>query len=448
MLPDAFCKKMETLLGAEYPDFLTALDRPRAVGLRLNPLKTEDPPVLPFALTPVPWEPTGFYYDPEARPGLHPWHDAGLYYLQEPSAMAPAALLDPQPGERVLDLCAAPGGKTTQIAGRMRNRGLLVCNEIHPKRAAVLSGNVERLGIANALVLNEHPARLSERFPAFFDRVLVDAPCSGEGMFRKHDAAWADWSPETVAMCARRQAEILDSAAVMLRPGGRLVYSTCTFSPEENEETVSAFLRRHPDFSVEQTDAPWFAPGRPDWVPDGQPELARTLRLWPHLLRGEGHFAAVLRRGEAGEERFALRPSPCGGQSDRLPAEVRELLRALNVNLPAGLPVLWGERVFWAPPDLPELRGLKALRPGLELAVLKKGRAEPAHALALYLREASAVRNLSQTEAAHYLRGETLPTAFGSGWTLLRLGGCSLGWAKAAGGVLKNHYPKGLRTLG
>ncbi len=448
MLPDAFCKKMETLLGAAYPDFLTALDRPRAVGLRLNPLKTEDPPVLPFALTPVPWEPTGFYYDPEARPGLHPWHDAGLYYLQEPSAMAPAALLDPQPGERVLDLCAAPGGKTTQIAGRMRNRGLLVCNEIHPKRAAVLSGNVERLGIANALVLNEHPARLSERFPAFFDRVLVDAPCSGEGMFRKHDAAWADWSPETVAMCARRQAEILDSAAVMLRPGGRLVYSTCTFSPEENEGTVSAFLRRHPDFSVEQTDAPWFAPGRPDWVPDGQPELARTLRLWPHLLRGEGHFAAVLRRGEAGEERFALRPSPCGGQSDRLPAEVRELLRALNVNLPAGLPVLWGERVFWAPSDLPELRGLKALRPGLELAVLKKGRAEPAHALALYLREASAVRDLSQTEAAHYLRGETLPTAFGSGWTLLRLGGCSLGWAKAAGGVLKNHYPKGLRTLG
>ncbi|MCR5552552.1 MAG: RsmF rRNA methyltransferase first C-terminal domain-containing protein [Oscillospiraceae bacterium] len=448
MLPDAFCKKMETLLGAEYPDFLTALDRPRAVGLRLNPLKTEDPPVLPFALTPVPWEPTGFYYDPEARPGLHPWHDAGLYYLQEPSAMAPAALLDPQPGERVLDLCAAPGGKTTQIAGRMRNRGLLVCNEIHPKRAAVLSGNVERLGIANALVLNEHPARLSERFPAFFDRVLVDAPCSGEGMFRKHDATWADWSPETVAMCARRQAEILDSAAVMLRPGGRLVYSTCTFSPEENEGTVSAFLRRHPDFSVEQTDAPWFAPGRPDWVPDGQPELARTLRLWPHLLRGEGHFAAVLRRGEAGEERFALRPSPCGGQSDRLPAEVRELLRALNVNLPAGLPVLWGERVFWAPPDLPELRGLKALRPGLALAVLKKGRAEPAHALALYLREASAVRDLSQTEAAHYLRGETLPTALGSGWTLLRLGGCSLGWAKAAGGVLKNHYPKGLRTLG
>lgn len=448
MLPDAFCKKMETLLGAAYPDFLTALDRPRAVGLRLNPLKTEDPPVLPFALTPVPWEPTGFYYDPEARPGLHPWHDAGLYYLQEPSAMAPAALLDPQPGERILDLCAAPGGKTTQIAGRMQNRGLLVCNEIHPKRAAVLSGNVERLGIANALVLNEHPARLSERFPAFFDRVLVDAPCSGEGMFRKHDAAWADWSPETVAMCARRQAEILDSAAVMLRPGGRLVYSTCTFSPEENEGTVSAFLRRHPDFSVEQADAPWFAPGRPDWVPDGQPELARTLRLWPHLLRGEGHFAAVLRRGEAGEERVTLRPSPCGGQSDRLPAEVRELLRTLNVNLPAGLPVLWGERVFWAPPDLPELRGLKALRPGLELAVLKKGRAEPAHALALYLREASAVRDLSQTEAAHYLRGETLPTACGSGWTLLRLGGCSLGWAKAAGGVLKNHYPKGLRTLG
>ena len=449
MLPEAFCEKMEALLGDEYPAFLAALDRPRAVGLRLNPLKTENPPPLPFGLVQVPWEPTGFCYDAETRPGLHPYHDAGLYYLQEPSAMAPAALLEPRPGERILDLCAAPGGKTTQIAGRMQNRGLLVCNEIHPKRAAVLSGNVERLGIANALVLNEHPARLAERFPAFFDRVLVDAPCSGEGMFRKHDAAWADWSPETVAMCARRQAEILDSAAAMLRPGGRLVYSTCTFSPEENEGTVSAFLRRHPDFSVAAADAPWFEPGRPDWVPDGQPELARTFRLWPHRLRGEGHFAAVLqRRGEAASADVGASSRPALRGAEKLPAEVRELLQQLDVCLPEGFPLLWGERVFWAPPELPDLRGLKALRPGLELAVLKKGRAEPAHALALFLRGAANVRDLTPEEADRYLRGETIPSPSGSGWTLLRLDGCSLGWAKAAGGVLKNHYPKGLRTVG
>ena len=183
--------------------------------------------------------------------------------------MAPAALLDPRPGERILDLCAAPGGKTTQIAGRMLGRGLLVCNEIHPKRAAILASNVERLGIANALVLNEHPARLVQRFPGFFDRILVDAPCSGEGMFRKHDAAFTDWSPQTVEMCARRQAEILDSAAQMLRPGGRLVYSTCTFSPEENEGSMESFLRNHPDYTLEQVDAPWFSPGRPDWVAGG-----------------------------------------------------------------------------------------------------------------------------------------------------------------------------------
>ena len=449
MLPEAFCEKMEALLGDEYPAFLAALDRPRAVGLRLNPLKTDNPPPLPFGLVPVPWEPTGFCYDAETRPGLHPYHDAGLYYLQEPSAMAPAALLEPRPGERILDLCAAPGGKTTQIAGRMQNRGLLVCNEIHPKRAAVLSGNVERLGIANALVLNEHPARLAERFPAFFDRVLVDAPCSGEGMFRKHDAAWADWSPETVAMCARRQAEILDSAAAMLRPGGRLVYSTCTFSPEENEGTVSAFLRRHPDFSVAAADAPWFEPGRPDWVPDGQPELSRTFRLWPHRLRGEGHFAAVLqRRGEAASADVGASSRPALRGAEKLPAEVRELLQQLDVCLPEGFPLLWGERVFWAPPELPDLRGLKALRPGLELAVLKKGRAEPAHALALFLRGAANVRDLTPEEADRYLRGETIPSPSGLGWTLLRLDGCSLGWAKAAGGVLKNHYPKGLRTVG
>ena len=450
MLPERFCEKMKTLLGPDYDSFVAALELPRAVGLRRNPMKTECLPengsfltqLSAFCLTRVPWCPTGFYYDPETRPGLHPWHAAGAYYLQEPSAMAPAELLDPQPGERVLDLCAAPGGKTTQIAGKMAGKGILVCNEIHPKRATILASNVERMGIANALVLNEHPARLVERFEAFFDRILVDAPCSGEGMFRKHDAAGTDWSPETVTMCARRQAEILDSAAVMLRPGGRLVYSTCTFSPEENEGSVGAFLDRHPDYSVETICAPEFSPGRPAWA-NGNPALTGTFRLWPHRLRGEGHFAAVLRR--AGEEPGAALPTEPG---ERLQKEIGSLLEELGLTLPAGIPVRFGDHVFLAPPELPVLRGLKVLRPGLELAELRKDLAVPAHALALWTNQAASCHDLHADDpaCAAYLRGETLPTA-ARGWTLVRVDGLSLGWGKGSVGVLKNHYPKGLRII-
>ena len=293
MIPEQFTLRMRRLLGEDYDAFAASFSRPRAVGLRLNPLKgTSLPDLSAFLLTPVPWEPCGYYYDPETRPGKSTYHEAGLYYLQEASAMAPAALLDPKPGERVLDLCAAPGGKSTQLAGKMQGRGLLVCNEINSKRAKILASNIERLGIANALVLNEHPQRLEARFEGYFDKILVDAPCSGEGMFRKEEAAVTDWSEETVLMCARRQAEILHSAAQMLRPGGRLVYSTCTFSPEENEGSVSEFLHTHPDFSIEAVDALWFSPGRPDWIEHPVPGLEKTFRLWPHRLLGEGHYCA------------------------------------------------------------------------------------------------------------------------------------------------------------
>ena len=241
MLPTAFLQRMQRMLGPEYPAFLRSYDRPRSVGLRFNPLKGADLPQLSFGLTPVPWAPHGYFYDPATRPGLHPYHEAGVYYLQEPSAMAPAVLLDAQPGELVLDLCAAPGGKSTQIAAALQGRGLLVCNEINPGRAKILARNIERLGITNALVLQETPQRIAAAFPHCFDRVLVDAPCSGEGMFRKEAAASADWSEATVAHCAARQQEILDAAAVLLKAGGRLVYSTCTFAPVENEGAIAAF---------------------------------------------------------------------------------------------------------------------------------------------------------------------------------------------------------------
>lgn len=428
MLPEAFLQRMKKQLGTEYPAFLESLERPRAVALRFNPLKGEKPD-LPFVTEPVAWEPMGYYYDPEARPGLHPCHEAGVYYLQEASAMSAVALLDPQPGERVCDLCAAPGGKTTQIAGRMLGEGFLLCNEINPKRAKILSRNIERMGVANALVTNEHPARLAEKYPGFFDRVLVDAPCSGEGMFRKEEAAVTDWSEDTVEMCANRQREILASAAELVRPGGRLVYSTCTFAPMENEETVAAFLEAHPQFIPEDADAPWFTR-----VGTGM------FRLWPHKLLGEGHFVAVLRKTGGEAEAPAI---PAG---EKLPRLWTEFARELGIGLPGGKAVLFGSSLYWAPQEMPELRGVKVLRPGLELGELKKDRFEPAHGLALWLKSAARVLKLEAEEGliSQYMGGQTLPCEL-RGWTLVQVDGYSIGWGKGDGKVLKNHYPKGLR---
>lgn len=428
MLPEAFLQRMEAQLGSEYPAFLESLERPRAVALRFNPMKGERP-VLPFVGAPVPWEPEGFYYDPETRPGLHVYHEAGVYYLQEASAMGPVALLDPKPGERVCDLCAAPGGKTTQIAGRMLGRGFLVCNEINPKRAKILSRNIERMGVANALVTNEHPETLAGRFPGFFDRVLVDAPCSGEGMFRKEEAAVTDWSQETVQMCARRQREILDSAARLVRPGGRLVYSTCTFAPEEDEETVAAFLEAHPDFTPEPVEAPWFVPGE-----------NASYRMWPHKLLGEGHFAAVLRKtqGESGEV------PACPGE--KCPKAWESFAKELDITLPEGKAVSFGQSLYWAPMELPELNRLKVLRPGLELGTERKGRFEPAHALALWLKTCAVTESFppESPEMKAYLHGDVVPSGK-KGWCLVQAGGYAIGWGKGDGSVLKNHYPKGLR---
>lgn len=428
MLPEAFLDRMKHTLGEEYPAFLQSLERPRAVALRFNPLKGEAPQ-LPFVGQPVPWEPRGYYYDPESRPGLHVYHESGVYYLQEASAMAPVSLLEPQPGEWICDLCAAPGGKTTQIAGRMEGKGLLLCNEINPKRAKILSRNIERMAVANALVTNEHPAVLAKRFAGLFDRVLIDAPCSGEGMFRKEEAAVTDWSQETVEMCARRQEEILDSGAQLVRPGGLLVYSTCTFAPEENEQQIAAFLRRHPEFTPEHREAPYFTPAG-----------VGCFRLLPHKLLGEGHFAAVLRKadGEAPEREAA--------PGEKLPKAFTDFASQLGICLPKGKAVSFGSSLFWAPEELPQLQQLKVLRPGLELGEIKKDRFEPAHALALWLKSCKTVQDYpaDSGEIAAFLHGDVVKSAQ-KGWCLVTAGGYSIGWGKGDGTVLKNHYPKGLR---
>lgn len=489
-LPAAFASRMETLLGEEYPAFLESMGKERVQGLRLNTLKAEQPVLetvcgRQFTLTPVPWCREGYYYLSGERPGRHPYHEAGLYYIQEPSAMSVVELLDPAPGERVLDLCAAPGGKTSHAAQRLAGAGLLVSNEIHPARARILSQNVERMGVVRGVVTSEDPGRLAGYFPEFFHKIIVDAPCSGEGMFRKDEQARTEWSPEQVTVCAARQQEILDHAARMLRPGGRLVYSTCTFAPEEDEGTVGAFLEKHPEFHVmvvpKDRRLPGLEEGRPGWAGKACAPVADTFRIWPHLVRGEGHYLALLEKEGtegAGEPERAALPDfhgrPGSGSRKEKPGRmarpdfwrekpgismVKAVLAQVLARWPAWLEgwedrlFLYGDQIYLVPEGMPSFDGLRVLRPGLHLGTIKKNRFEPSHALALALKGEQASQTVSfawdSPELAAYLGGQTVTGPLHlKGWTLVCVDGFSLGWAKATAGVLKNHYPKGLRIAG
>lgn len=470
MLPQEFEQRMQQMLQTEYPDFIKSFENSHVQSLRRNPLKGSREDFLekmPFELEETAWEPDGFYYKEEAQPGKHPFHEAGAYYIQEASAMAPAVYMDAKPGERVLDLCAAPGGKSTQLGAKMGGRGILVCNEIHPARAKILSENIERMGIANALVTNETPEKLAEHFPGYFDKILVDAPCSGEGMFRKHPEACREWSAENVEMCAQRQDGILDCAARMLKDGGRLVYSTCTFAPAEDEGSVLRFLARHPEFAVEDAQK-WegMTPGNAGWAQeygslgDAAEEAfleankevpERTVRLFPHHLKGEGHYLAVLKKGGEAQENVPAR-SLYGiqkGISEKDCAPWREFeAENLNIRLD-GTFLKFGDQIYVAPKELPALQGLKVLRPGLHLGTLKKGRFEPSHALALALSPADARRcaKLDLLQAKQWIGGMTVLWDGEKGWYMAALEGYGLGWGKLAGGILKNHYPKGLRKI-
>lgn len=457
-LPKAFAERMQRLLGGEYDSFVASYEEERQYGLRRNPLKGSEEEfdrVIPFPLEKISWAREGYYYDAEFRPGRHVLHEAGAYYIQEPSAMAVAEVLEPKPGERILDLCAAPGGKSTQIAGKMQGRGLLVANEVIGERARVLSQNVERMGISNCVVCSEKPERMSARFPLFFDRVLVDAPCSGEGMFRKDEAAGAEWSPEAVERCAERQAIILEEAAKMVRPGGVLVYSTCTFSPEENEGTVSAFLRAHEEYYIEETVLEnLFSPGRGDWIDAPAAGIEHTLRLWPHLIRGEGHYVARLRkRGQTPVEMTERETQGLTTENGKLCKLVEGFLRdelgisGMWMARHPGRIVTFGDQIYLVPGEMPSLEGIRVLRPGLHLLTEKKNRFEPAHALAGTLRgkDTEKYKALTEEEAAAYLRGESLRCGEERGWTALFYEGYPLGFGKASGGQMKNHYPKGLR---
>lgn len=518
MLPEIFKERMKLLLGDnEYNDFLESFDTDtRHHGLRFNALKTTDTDGAKeqtgiagakeqsgitrakelFGLTEgISWEENGFYYGDDVTPGKHPYHEAGLYYIQEPSAMAPVHFLAPKPGDRILDLCAAPGGKTTQIASGMKGQGILITNEINRDRSKILSLNVERMGIPNAMVLNEDSGHLASVFPGYFTKILVDAPCSGEGMFRKNDNAADEWSPENVANCAERQREILDNAAQMLIPGGRLVYSTCTFAPAENEEQILRFLFDHEDFYVKKIELlGGMENGRSGFISENLIkelsdiskekldkallQIGDTVRLWPHKLKGEGHFLCVLERDgeldgnahgfvpggrirEAKKEQIApfltfARESLKFSDSSFNPEKEKVASGAISYKLASGRTLegtlfMFGEQLYLAMPLMPSINGLKVQRPGLHLGTIKKDRFEPSHALALFLTWEDAVNTYDISSESQdiqsFLNGQTLRVSDKSlkGWTLVTCDRYSIGWCKASSGVLKNHYPKGLR---
>lgn len=471
-LPPAFVERMRGLLGAETGAFLDALERSPATGLRVNPLKLRPEHferISPWALEPVPWSLFGVRVAEGTRPGKHPYHAAGLYYLQEPSAMAVVEALEVRPGLRVLDLAAAPGGKSTQIVGYLDGEGLLVANEVESSRVKALGENLERWGARNAVITSETPERLAAHFGALFDRVLLDAPCSGEGMFRKNPGARAEWSVEHVAGCAARQSRILDHAARLVAPDGLLVYSTCTFAPEENEQRIAAFLAEHPRWSL--IDIPkhhGFVPARPEWAGDlAMPQLTHAARLWPHRVEGEGHFIALLRNGE--QSQHALLPGTWfhrdesrrqkrgGRRGDRTidsGATAQAAWQAferesLTTRFSSERLVVHNDQVYLAPENLPDLSGLRAVRVGLWLGTVKPGRFEPSHGLALALLpgEARLTISLKLDEAERYLRGETFASDGPDGWVLIGVDGWPLGWGRRVGGLVKNFYPKGLRWM-
>lgn len=461
-LPEEFEEKMRRLLGGEYEAYMACYDNPRYYGLRVNTKKIsveEFVRICPFEIRPVPWVRNGFYYDGETvSPAKHPYYYAGLYYLQEPSAMTPADRLPIESGDKVLDLCAAPGGKATELGARLMGRGVLAANDISSSRAKGLLKNLELFGIGNVLVLSEEPRKLAEHFPEYFDKILIDAPCSGEGMFRKDKKmvkAWEEHGPE---FFSKLQKNIILQAARMLRPGGYLLYSTCTFDGRENEGTIGSLLGQYSEFTIEDI-LPYegFAAGRPEEFADIKiPALKKTVRIFPHRMQGEGHYIALLKKG-SGERK----PEAAAGKrgSRGLPEELEKFLleidwQELGECFDPDRIELRGERVYYMPEGLPSLEGIRFLRTGLLLGELKKRRFEPSQALAMCLSAAAYPKticlNPEDERTIRYLKGETLDVeelapVKAKGWYLVCVDKYPLGWGKVSGGVLKNKYLPGWR---
>ncbi len=485
---------MKKMLGEEYTDFLSGYEKTRQFGLRLNTMRVspeEFETVTPFPVERIPWLRNGYCYREGVLPARHPWYAAGVYYLQEPSAMTPASRLPVVPGERVLDLCAAPGGKATALAAALKGEGILVANDISASRCKALLRNLELFGASNVFVTNETPERLAEVFTGFFDKILVDAPCSGEGMFRKSQEVADDWSPEKVEFFAGQQRTILKSAASMLRPGGQLLYSTCTFAPAEDEGTVQWFLEQEPSMHLQKME-PYegFGAGHPEWIGSDREELKDCVRIWPHKMNGEGHFLALFRKEGSTDEALQAGSGTALFQEEQEPAEKKKKKQKKNRGRAGGkdsgsrqqtgfsreekevLEAFLQEQGIsmelsglecrngnvYRKTELPEgVAGLHFLRNGLYLGACKKGRFEPSQPFALSLSGSSVSRSLclggEDPRLEQYLRGETMilteaeleEQKLSNGWVLVTADGFALGWGKLSGTVLKNKYPAGWR---
>ncbi len=454
-IPEAFLSRMENVLGEESFAFFESLMQDPCQGLRANTWKIRPQTLeaaLPYTLRPVPWTESGFYIDAGERPARHPYYLCGLYYLQEPSAMLPAGLLEIKPGERVLDLCAAPGGKATALGEQLKGEGVLVANDSNTARARALLRNLELFGISNAFVTNETPGRLAEVFPSYFDKILVDAPCAGEGMFRRRQEVADAWEADKPARCATMQRQILKEALPMLAPGGRLLYSTCSFSAEENEQVVDWLLTEDPSLTlVTIPDYPSVDRGVPAWG-GGNAALTDTVRIWPHHARGEGHFAALFQK--AGR----TSPRPKSVRRPRIGRQEWPLLQTFFADYERDLP--WervevrGGRAYLIPDFGTRVSGLHFLRSGLYLGDLKKNRLEPSQPLALTPLPGAYAACIhlpaDDPRIREYLRGAPIRVEAGEcerdkGWQLLCVDAYPIGWGHLVNGVLKNKYPAGWR---
>ena len=450
MAMEYFIARERQLLGERFEELYAAPSDTAARGVTVNTLRCAPQDFLRASglpLTPSPFCDKGFLVqDDEIRLGRHPYHHAGVFYVQEPSASAPAALLDVQPGMKVLDLCAAPGGKSSQLAAALAGQGLLVSNEIMPARAQILKGNLERMGVANAVVVNDTPDRIAKAFPAFFDRVLVDTPCSGEGMFRKEPQAMAQHNQGLVNQCAGLGRQILDAAADALAPGGILVFSTCTFAPQEDEGQVGEFLARHPEFSLLDCGASFGAPGEENRCGEHPFDVSRVRRIWP-CHGGEGHFMAKLQK--------SAQSQPAPGFKPAKPAKpCKEWISFAQQTFPAlaDRPVQVLEDVVLLLPQtaLPPHK-LHLMRAGVWAGSLQKGRFVPGHHLFTAFGAQCANREeltLDDPRTAAYLRGEEIEAVSAqNGWCAVLVDGYPLGGGKVSAGRVKNHYPKALRSL-
>ncbi len=458
-LPETFVSKMKRLLGSDYENYEKCFDLPRHYGLRVNTAKIsvdEFLKIAPWPLRPVPWIENGFYYDGDVyQPARHPYYFAGLYYLQEPSAMTPANRLPIDPGDRVLDVCAAPGGKATELGARLNGTGVLAANDLSSSRAKGLLKNLELFGIGNVLVLCEEPGKLVPCFQEYFDKILIDAPCSGEGMFRKDKKmirAWEEHGPEYFS---RIQKSIITQAARMLAPGGMLLYSTCTFDPEENEKTIEYLLQEYPEFQIcDLRPYAGFSPGIPEETNGKNPDLSRTVRIFPHRMEGEGHYLALLKKG--GEQSRRPESVRTGKGKGKLPEELTEFFSLISREFdPARVEIRSG-KVYYMPEGLPSMKGIRFLRTGLLLGELKKNRFEPSQALAMNLKKAEYSYALDfsvrDDRVVKYLKGETLDvedlvSPKEKGWYLVCVDGYPLGFGKLANQTLKNKYLPGWRWM-